>query len=43
MPDMINTPEMRFQVDESRKFPVVEELLARSKPTGARGPHDGAA
>ena len=26
---MINTPEMRFQVDESRKFPVVEEVLER--------------
>src|SRR5687768_9865311 len=29
MPPMINTPEMRFQVDESRKFPVVEEVLER--------------
>jgi phosphomannomutase len=29
MPDMINTPEMRFQVDESRKFPVVDEVLER--------------
>ena len=35
MPDMINTPEMRFQVDESRKFPVVEEVLARLEASGA--------
>jgi phosphomannomutase len=35
MPDMINTPEMRFQVDESRKFPVVEEVLARLEANGA--------
>jgi phosphomannomutase len=35
MPNMINTPEMRFQVDESRKFPVVEEVLARLSGSGA--------
>jgi phosphomannomutase len=35
MPDMINTPEMRFQVDESRKFAVVEEVLARLEAEGA--------
>jgi phosphomannomutase len=35
MPNMINTPEMRFQVDESRKFPVVEEVLARLSGNGA--------
>ena len=35
MPDMINTPEMRFQVDESRKFAVVEEVLARLAADGA--------
>ncbi len=35
MPEMINTPEMRFQVDESRKFPVVEEVLARLEASGA--------
>ena len=29
MPDMINTPELRFQVDESRKFAVIEEVKAR--------------
>ncbi len=36
MPRMINTPEMRFQVDESRKFPVVEEVLERLETQGAR-------
>ena len=35
MPNMINTPEMRFQVDESRKFPVVEEVLERLEASGA--------
>jgi phosphomannomutase len=35
MPDMINTPEMRFQVDESRKFPVVDEVLERLQASGA--------
>ncbi|TNE43037.1 MAG: phosphomannomutase/phosphoglucomutase [Sphingomonadales bacterium] len=36
MPAMINTPEMRFQVDESRKFAVVDEVLARLKAAGAQ-------
>ena len=36
MPPMINTPELRFQVDESRKFPVVDEVLARLKASGAK-------
>jgi phosphomannomutase len=35
MPAMINTPEMRFQVDESRKFAVVDEILARLEAEGA--------
>ena len=35
MPDMINTPEMRFQVDESRKFAVIDEVLERLKADGA--------
>jgi phosphomannomutase len=35
MPDMINTPEMRFQVDESRKFAVVDEVLDRLEKEGA--------
>ena len=29
MPAMINTPEMRFQVDESRKFAAIGEVAAR--------------
>ncbi|QZD90715.1 phosphomannomutase/phosphoglucomutase [Qipengyuania aurantiaca] len=29
MPQMINTPEMRFQVDESRKFAAIEEVKER--------------
>ncbi len=35
MPAMVNTPEMRFQVDESRKFAVVTEVLERLKNEGA--------
>ena len=35
MAEMINTPEMRFQVDESRKFAVVDEVLARLSAEGA--------
>jgi phosphomannomutase len=43
MPAMINTPEMRFQVDESRKFAVVDEVLERLRSSGARvDPTDGA-
>ncbi|MEP2735081.1 MAG: phosphomannomutase/phosphoglucomutase [Erythrobacter sp.] len=29
MPDMLNTPEMRFQVDEARKFAAIDEVSAR--------------
>jgi phosphomannomutase len=35
MPKMINTPELRFQVDESRKFAVIDEVLARLEASGA--------
>jgi phosphomannomutase len=35
MPAFINTPEMRFQVDESRKFAVVDEVLDRLETEGA--------
>lgn len=35
MPKMINTPEMRFQVDESRKFAAIEEVKARLSGTDA--------
>jgi phosphomannomutase len=36
MPAMVNTPEMRFQVDETRKFAVVDEVLARLEASGAQ-------
>lgn len=35
MPAFVNTPEMRFQVDESRKFAVIGEVLDRLKAAGA--------
>jgi phosphomannomutase len=35
MPHMINTPELRFQVDETRKFAVIDEVLARLEAEGA--------
>lgn len=35
MPALINTPELRFQVDESRKFAVVDEVKERLKASGA--------
>jgi phosphomannomutase len=35
MPALVNTPEMRFQVDESRKFAVVDEVLDRLAASGA--------
>ncbi len=35
MPALFNTPEMRFQVDETRKFAVIEEVLARLAESGA--------
>jgi len=36
MAPMVNTPELRFQVDESRKFAIVDEVLARLAASGAR-------
>ncbi|MEG3153145.1 phosphomannomutase/phosphoglucomutase, partial [Sphingomonas sp. ZT3P38] len=43
MPAFVNTPEMRFQVDESRKFAVIDEVLERLKASGADVNHtDGA-
>jgi phosphomannomutase len=36
MPPMVNTPELRFQVDEVRKFAIVDEVLARLAASGAR-------
>ena len=35
MPEMINTPEMRFQVDESRKFAAIDEVKARLEDSPA--------
>jgi phosphomannomutase len=35
MPAPVNTPELRFQVDEARKFAVVDEVLARLEEAGA--------
>ena len=35
MPALVNTPEMRFQVDEARKFAVVDEVLDRLEAAGA--------
>ncbi|HEY6869706.1 MAG TPA: phosphomannomutase/phosphoglucomutase [Novosphingobium sp.] len=35
MPAMVNTPELRFQVDESRKFAVIDEVGARLAASGA--------
>lgn len=36
MQPMVNTPELRFQVDESRKFAVIEEVLDRLAADGAQ-------
>ena len=35
MPPLVNTPELRFQVDESRKFAVIDEVKARLAAQGA--------
>ena len=35
MPEMRNTPELRFQVDESRKFAAIEEVKQRLAGTNA--------
>lgn len=35
LPQTINTPELRFPVEESRKFAIVEEVKARLKKAGA--------
>jgi phosphomannomutase len=42
MPALVNTPELRFQVDESRKFIVIDEVRDRLIATGADvDPTDG--
>jgi len=35
MPELVNTPELRFQVDETRKFAVIEEVKERLSAAGA--------
>ncbi|HYE01132.1 MAG TPA: phosphomannomutase/phosphoglucomutase [Alphaproteobacteria bacterium] len=35
LPAVVNTPELRFQVSEERKFQVVEEVKQRLKASGA--------
>jgi len=35
MPAIVNTPELRFQVDETRKFAVIDEVKARLAGTDA--------
>ena len=40
MPALVNTPELRFQVDESRKFAVVEEVLDRLEECRRAGRSD---
>ena len=35
MAPMVNTPELRFQVDEVRKFAIVDEVLERLTAAGA--------
>jgi phosphomannomutase len=36
LPQVMNTPELRFDCDESRKFQVVEEIAERLRNEGAR-------
>ena len=36
MAPMVNTPELRFQVDEVRKFAIVDEVLDRLAESGAQ-------
>jgi phosphomannomutase len=36
MPAMVNTPELRFQVDESRKFAAIDEVKTRLSGSDAK-------
>ncbi len=36
MPQVVNTPELRFDCDDERKFGVISEVAARLKQEGAR-------
>ena len=38
LPSVINTPEVRFQVDETRKFAIVEEIRSRMHSAEADDP-----
>ncbi|MDE1147875.1 MAG: phosphomannomutase/phosphoglucomutase [Azospirillaceae bacterium] len=37
LPPVFNTPEIRFQVDEERKFKAVDEIVARAKALAGDG------
>jgi phosphomannomutase len=34
-PSTVSTPEVRFQIDETRKFAVIDEVMARLRQSGA--------
>ena len=36
LPHVVNTPELRFDCDDARKFAVIEEVAARLRASGAR-------
>ena len=36
LPQVVNTPEVRFDCDDTRKFKVIEEVAARLKESGAK-------
>ena len=36
LPQVINTPEVRFDCDDTRKFAVIEEVAARLRAEGAK-------
>jgi phosphomannomutase len=36
LPHVINTPEVRFDCDDRRKFAVIEEVAARLRTAGAK-------
>ncbi len=36
LPETVNTPEVRFEIDEARKFQVVDEIKARLLAAGAK-------
>jgi phosphomannomutase len=40
LPEMVNTPELRFECPEDRKFAVVEEIKARLKAEAGRKVND---